>query len=253
MSDLISRYQVSDIERMGQAIAASGLFGMKTPAQAIALMLIAQAEGQHPALAARDYDIIQGRPALKAKAKLARFQKSGGKFEWVTRTDTECSASFSHPACPKPVTISWDMEMAKEAGLGGKDTWKKYPRQMLSARVISEGVDATFPDAGGMMYVPEEVADFEPLPNTRKPPKTNRKAHSMPQKKKDNTIDGQWDKFLLSTGYEGDNKVLANLFVGDYCKKNHKELDKMRMWAIGDPSGFEALYDDFIEELSQLK
>ena len=45
---------IADIERMAVAVAKSGLFGMKTPEQAIALMLIAQAEGMHPAIAARE-------------------------------------------------------------------------------------------------------------------------------------------------------------------------------------------------------
>ena len=62
----------NDIERMGSAIAKSGLFGIKTPEQAIALMLIAQAEGMHPAIAARDYHVISNRPTLKADAMLAR-------------------------------------------------------------------------------------------------------------------------------------------------------------------------------------
>jgi hypothetical protein len=151
----------SDIERMGTAVARSGLFGLKTPEQAIALMLIANAEGLHPAIAARDYDVIQGRPALKAKAKLARFQRAGGKVRWLKSSDTECSAEFSHPSSPEPLAINWDMKRAQLAGLGMKDNWKKYPRQMLRARVISEGVDACYPDAGGLMYVPEEVQDFD--------------------------------------------------------------------------------------------
>jgi hypothetical protein len=156
---------MSDIEKMGTAIATSGLFGMKTPSQAIALMLIAQAEGLHPAVAARDYDIIQGRPALKAKAKLGRFQKSGGKIEWIERSDKRCAAKFSHPSCPTEITIDWDEKRATMAGLftKGGDMYKKYPRQMFSARVISEGVDACYPDAGSNMYVPEEVQDFEPI------------------------------------------------------------------------------------------
>jgi hypothetical protein len=53
-NQLIAQMPLSDIERMAGAIAKSGLFGMKTPDQALALMLIAQAEGMHPALAARD-------------------------------------------------------------------------------------------------------------------------------------------------------------------------------------------------------
>ncbi len=64
---------MNEIERMAQAVAKSGLFGVKTPDQALALMLVAQAEGRHPALAARDYDIIQGRPAKKAEAMMRDF------------------------------------------------------------------------------------------------------------------------------------------------------------------------------------
>ena len=39
----------NEVQGMAAAIAKSGLFGMKTPDQALALMLVAQAEGQHPA------------------------------------------------------------------------------------------------------------------------------------------------------------------------------------------------------------
>jgi hypothetical protein len=156
-------YGISAIEKIGTYLANSGLFGMKTPAQAIALCLIAQAEGMPPALAARDYDVIQGRPALKAKAKLARFQAAGGIVKWLQYNEQVCEAIFSHPSSPNPVTIRWSIEDAKRAELAGKEMYRKFPRQMLSSRVISEGVDRTFPAAGGLLYVPEEVMDFEPV------------------------------------------------------------------------------------------
>jgi hypothetical protein len=84
---------------------------------------------------------------------------------------------FSHPSAPNSLTIRWTIDDAKRAGLHGKDNWKNYPRQMLSARVISEGVDKCYPAAGGLLYTPEEVMDFEPeaLPEPQKalpePPK----------------------------------------------------------------------------------
>jgi hypothetical protein len=53
------------------------------------------------------------------------------------------------------------MARAKAAGLGGKDNWRSYPRQMLRARVISEGVRATFPAVLNGMYTPEEVGEFD--------------------------------------------------------------------------------------------
>lgn len=156
-SDLISYSEVKD---MATAISKSGLFGIKTPEQAIALMLIAQAEGLHPAIAARDYHIIQGRPALKADAMLARFQSGGGRIEWLTYTDTEVSAKFSHPSGGS-ITISWSIESATRAGLTGKEVWRQYPRQMLRARVISEGIRTVAPGYVAGMYTPEEVQDFD--------------------------------------------------------------------------------------------
>lgn len=158
---------VDSVWKMAQSVAASNLFGMKDPNQAMALMLIAQAEGMHPALAARDYHVINGRPALKADAMLARFQQAGGKVEWKKYTDTAVSALMSHPSGGS-VEIEWTMEMAQRAGLTRNPTWKSYPRQMLRARVISEGIRTVFPGVAVGVYTPEEVGDMAP---NREPPK----------------------------------------------------------------------------------
>ena len=150
---------LQDIERAGNYIAKSGLFGVKTPEQAIALMLVAQAEGRNPFEAARDYHIIQGRPALKADSILARFQQAGGSVRWIELSDTKAVAEFSHPQGGK-VTIDWDLDRAKRAGLLGKENWRNYPRQMLRARVISEGVRTIYPGVCVGTYTVEEVQDM---------------------------------------------------------------------------------------------
>lgn len=153
MSNIVP-YQ--DMRQMADAMAKSKLFGMKTPDEVIALMLVAQANGQHPAAAARDYDIIQGRPSKKAEAMLRDFIAAGGSVQWH-RLDNECAeATFSHPH-GGTVRIDWDMRRAKEAGLGGKEMYRKFPRQMLRSRCISEGVRTVYPVATGGMYAPEEV------------------------------------------------------------------------------------------------
>lgn len=154
---------VEAIQTMAAAVARSGLFGIKTADQAMALMLIAQAEGLHPAIAARDYHIINGRPALKADAMLARFQSNGGKVEWRKYTDEAVSAVVSHPQGGS-VEIEWTYKMAERAGLTKNATWRQYPRQMLRARVISEGIRTVFPGVAVGVYTPEEVADFDAKP-----------------------------------------------------------------------------------------
>jgi hypothetical protein len=153
----------SDLSQMGHALAKSGLFGMKTPEQAIALMLVAQAEGMHPATIAQDYDIIQGRAARKTNSVLARFQAAGGRVEWHALTEQKADATFSHPAGGS-LRMEWTIEQAKRAGLTGKDNWKNWPRAMLRARCIAEGVRAVYPGAIGGAMVSEEAQDLPAAP-----------------------------------------------------------------------------------------
>lgn len=156
---IVQSVSLTEIERMAAAIAKSGLFGMRTVDQAMALMLIAQAEGRHPAIAARDYHIIQNKPSLKSDALLARFQSNGGKIEWVEYTEQAVAAKVSH-AQGGTVEIRWTYQMAERAGLTKNPTWKQYPRQMLRARVIAEGVRAVFPGVAVGVYTTEEVQDM---------------------------------------------------------------------------------------------
>jgi hypothetical protein len=145
------------------AFAESGLFGVKNWQQALALGAIAEADGLPFATACRDFHVVQGRPVMKSSAMLARFQKAGGKMRYLERSDTKVSAEFSHPS-GGTVVVDWDVERAKRAGLAGKDNYKNYPRQMLTARVLSEGITAVCPGATGGLLTPEEAADApEPL------------------------------------------------------------------------------------------
>jgi len=168
------------VVQMAQAIADSGLFGVKTSKQALGLMLVAQAEGRHPAEAARDYHIIDGRPSLKADTMLARFQEAGGTVKWDVYTDEEVCATFTH-AQGGSLKLSWTMAMAKDAGLAGKENWKKYPRAMLRARVISEGIRTVYPAVLVGMYTPEEIQDLRD--NTRQEPTQTVEASVVPEPK----------------------------------------------------------------------
>jgi hypothetical protein len=151
----------SQLVQMANAVAKSGLFAVKSPEAAITLMLIAQAENIHPAQAMNDYDVIQGKPALKASAMLARFQRAGGTVKWLEVSDKKVSGEFTHPAGGSTV-ITWDDARLKQAGLADKDMHKKFPQQMKRARCISEGVRAVCPGVTPLnMYTPEETVDMD--------------------------------------------------------------------------------------------
>ncbi len=151
-------FSMPDIERVALAIAKGGLFGSSDPNAVLTLCLLAQAEGQHPAVVFRDYHIIKGKPAKKADAMLRDFVSSGGKVEWHQLDDKIADATFAHPG-GGTVRIDWTIDRARQAGLT-TDMWRKYPRQMLRSRVISEGVRTVYPGATSGLYEVGEVQDI---------------------------------------------------------------------------------------------
>lgn len=150
-------FGMNDIKDIALAIANGGLFGSRDPNAVLTLCLLAQAEGQHPAVVFRDYHIIQGRPAKKADAMLRDFINAGGRVEWHTLDDAKADATFTHPS--GSARIDWTLDRAKKAKIANP-MWEKYPRQMLRSRVISEGVRTVFPGATSGLYEVGEVQDI---------------------------------------------------------------------------------------------
>jgi hypothetical protein len=152
-----------DMQQMAKAIADSRLFGLTDVNQVLALGMVAQAEGHPFATAARDYHVIQGRPALKADAMMARFQAAGGKVNWEVYTDERVTGNFSHPN-GGTLSVTWTIEQARSIGLVKPGSgWQKFPRAMLRSRCISEGIRSVYPGSVTGFYSPEEVQDFEPV------------------------------------------------------------------------------------------
>ncbi len=164
--DALLIQNMNDLARVAKMVAASGLFGVRDPNQAGTLIWLALSENIPPARAFLEYYVVDGKPALKADAMLARFQRAGGTVEWHERSNERASATFRHPQGGE-ITVTWTLEDAKRAGLlrptrsGKPSNWERYPRQMLKARVISEGVRTIYPAVVTGMYTPEEVGDFD--------------------------------------------------------------------------------------------
>jgi len=155
-----------DMQQMAKAIADSKLFGLTDVNQVLALGMVAQAEGHAFATAARDYHVIQGRPALKADAMMARFQSAGGKVNWEVYTDEQVTGIFSHPNGGS-LSVTWTIDQARSIGLVKPGSgWQKFPRAMLRSRCISEGIRSVYPGSVTGFYSPEEVSDFDDKPRT---------------------------------------------------------------------------------------
>lgn len=159
MSNEIMNVDFNNIRNQAVAIVASGFCGFTKPEEVITLALVAQDEGRSIGAVARDYHLVKGRPTLKADAMLARFQAAGGRVQWTSLTDKKCAAKFTHDSCGT-FELEWTIEMAKKAKLTDNPTWDKYPRAMLRARVISEGIRTALPACLSGVYTPEEARDM---------------------------------------------------------------------------------------------
>jgi hypothetical protein len=111
------------------------------------------------------------------------FIHAGGRVEWHALSDDVADATFAHPQ-GGTIRIIWDTARAAKAGLASKDMWRKFPRQMMRSRCVSEGVRTVCPMATSGMYVPEEVRDMP--------------AMALPEASTDTTAD--LDQFAAVTG-----------------------------------------------------
>lgn len=159
MSNALTTTSPAQLQIMAKAVTESGLFGLKNQNQAFTLMLIAEAEGIHAIKAVQMYSIINGMPSLKSTEVQARFQKSGGKIQWIETTEKKAVCKMSHPDGGE-YTSEFSIEMAKQMGLASKDNWVKMPKQMLMARAITSGVRALYPSCLNNMYAYEEAIDM---------------------------------------------------------------------------------------------
>lgn len=238
-----------ELERMANAIAKSKLFNITTPEQALALMVVAASEGRAPGSVAKDYHIIQNRPALRADAMLARFQNAGGKVAWTTYTDEKVEATFTHPAGGS-ITIAWTFKQAERIGLTKKDNWRMYPRAMLRSRVIAEGVRTCFPAVIVGEYTVEEVQDFDATP-----PKQAWVQVDAP-KLEDHSTDDMVTYKLFIPDNEGKPVIYKSCETKEeYIETYQKIIDKIRTSKLEDKAkqDKEALFDsmniDLIREL----
>jgi hypothetical protein len=144
-------------------LARSGIFAVRTPEAALALMALSEAEGRHPVALLREYDVLpDGRPVLKSTAMLARFQEAGGRVVWRERTDQAVEAEFFGPGSHRGLKIRWTMQDAQRAGLANKTNWRTHPRAMLSARCITEGIKMVAPGVLIGARTPDE-GEFDQL------------------------------------------------------------------------------------------
>ena len=151
----------TDALTIGETFFKSGMFSDIKSAQQAVVKIMAGAEmGISPFAAMSGIHIIQGKPTIGAGLMAARV-KGFGKYDYrvLEHTDKVCSIEFGTKVAGsdiKSLGIStFTIEDAKKAGTKNLD---KFPKNMLFARAMSNGVKWYTPDIyENPVYVPEEM------------------------------------------------------------------------------------------------
>jgi hypothetical protein len=152
----IKSMPVSDIMTMAKTFAESGMFvDAKQMGQAFVKIQAGQEIGIPPFAAMSGIHIIQGKPTIGA-GLIASTVKGSGKYDYtvIQLDDKACELEFFQGS--KSLGKSkFTIDDAKKAQTKNID---KFPKNMLFARAISNGVKWYCPDVfSGPVYTPEEM------------------------------------------------------------------------------------------------
>jgi len=151
----------NDVQNVAKAMVQSGYFtDSKSLSQAVVKILAGREIGVGPFASMNGIHIIKGKPAFSANMMADRLKSSGRYNYRVTEmTEKVCTIDFYeffNGKWEKSGTSSFSFEDAKKAGTQNLD---KFPRNMLFARAMSNGVKWFCPDvmSGSTVYTPEEL------------------------------------------------------------------------------------------------
>lgn len=160
---------LGELMNMAKMFAESGMFpDIKSAAMAVVKMQAGQEMGIPPFQAMNGIHIIAGKATVGAGIIASRVKASGKyDYEVMQQDDKACSIDF-YQGKKKLGNSTFTIDDAKRAQTKNMD---KYPRNMLFARAISNGVKWYTPDIfDGPVYVPEEMEQVtEDIPHQEIP------------------------------------------------------------------------------------
>lgn len=161
MSNTQVQVSTQDVMSIAKAFADSGMFpDIKSAAQAAVKIQAGKEFGIQPFAAMSGIHIIQGKPNIGAGLMAARV-KGFGKYDYkvVKHDDKICSIDFMTKDKEVLGNSTFTIEDAKRAGTKNID---KFPKNMLFARAMSNGVKWYTPDIYETpVYVPEEMEHMQ--------------------------------------------------------------------------------------------
>lgn len=163
------------LQRWSKVFVSSGFFNSggsieQQMAQAIVKVQYGREVGLAPIQALMGIEVIEGKPSLKPVVLAALIRKSEHYDYRVTEHTSEACTVVILRDGEEIGTSRFTMEDAKNAGLAGKNNWKRYGKSMLLWRALGNAAKWYCPDLFmGPVYTGDELEEYSPEPNTELP------------------------------------------------------------------------------------
>lgn len=145
--------------KLAEVFAQSGLFAdIKGAAQAVTKIIAGRELGFPPMASLTGIYIVKGRVTMSANLIAAAIQRSGKySYRVVEMTNKLCTINFYEQG-QQIGASTFDEKDAQDAGLLNNDSWKKFRRNMLFARALTNGARWFTPEIfAGAIYTPDEL------------------------------------------------------------------------------------------------
>jgi RecT family len=130
---------------------------IKTPENAIAVILMGRELGITPMASLQTINIIQNKPTISPQLMLALINRSGQLEDIKMESNSSAATCMMKRKGRHPHTVKFGKEEAQALQLSGKDNYKKQPGTMFQWRAVAMCARVVFPDVILGLYTPDEM------------------------------------------------------------------------------------------------
>lgn len=130
------------------------------PAATLGVILFGREVGMSPIAAMQGLYAVDGRVGLYSETMRAMVLAAGHEYRITANDSSRCVIEGRRNGAEDWQKFTFTLQEARDAGLAGKDNWKKYAPDMLLARATARMCRAIFPDTIRGFSAAEELQDM---------------------------------------------------------------------------------------------
>lgn len=155
--DAMTQWEI--IRQQASVLVGTGFLpsSIKSPEQAMAIILQGQELGIGTMAALNNIVIIQGKPTVAPQLMLALARGTREIEDISIQTGNDGATVTIKRRGQSPYTTTFGPAEAKAMGLEGKDNYKKQPATMYQWRALAANLRVTFSDVVLGLYTPDEM------------------------------------------------------------------------------------------------